>query len=101
MADLKTLSLEQFEPCLMQQFVVTPKEHKPFHLQLIAVDKRGDFDPDFADRQAFSLIFRGPYEPVLPQQIWSLAHEAFGELDIFLVPIGPDKKGMRYEAVFT
>jgi len=24
-----------------------------------------------------------------------------GDLDLFLVPIGPDGEGMRYEAIFT
>ena len=101
MSDLKTLSFEQLEPCLNQPFAITPEGHEPLILELIAVEKRGHFDPDFADRQAFSLIFRGPLEPVLEQQIWPMQHAAMGSLEIFLVPIGPDKKGMRYEAVFT
>ncbi|MFI5120546.1 MAG: DUF6916 family protein [Thermoanaerobaculia bacterium] len=49
----------------------------------------------------FSLFFRGPKQPVLPQRIWALENEALGRLEIFLVPIGPDADGMRYEAVFN
>ena len=49
----------------------------------------------------FSLLFRGPKQPVLPQRIWALENEALGRLEIFLVPIGPDADGMRYEAVFN
>lgn len=52
-------------------------------------------------RKPFSLIFRGPRTPALPQRIWPLEHAAFGRLEIFLVPIGPDAEGMRYEAVFN
>jgi hypothetical protein len=52
-------------------------------------------------RAPFSLVFRGPLSPVLPQRIWPLEHAAFGRLEIFLVPIGPDAEGMRYEAVFN
>ncbi len=52
-------------------------------------------------RAPFSLLFRGPMQPVLPQRIWALANEATGGLEIFLVPIGPDADGMRYEAVFN
>jgi hypothetical protein len=33
----------------------------------------------------------------LPQQTHVLSHEVLGDLEIFLVPIGPD----RYEAVFN
>jgi len=52
-------------------------------------------------RAPFSLVFRGPLSPVLPQRIWPLEHAALGRLEIFLVPIGPDPEGMRYEAVFN
>jgi hypothetical protein len=52
-------------------------------------------------RKPFSLIFRGPLRPLLVQKIWPLEHSALGRLEIFLVPIGPDAAGMRYEAVFN
>jgi hypothetical protein len=53
------------------------------------------------NREAYSLLFRGPAQPILRQQIFTLRHSHMGELDIFLVPLGPDAEGMRYEAVFT
>ena len=52
-------------------------------------------------RAPFSLLFRGPKQPVLPQRIWALENEALGRLEIFLVPIGPDREGMQYEAIFN
>lgn len=52
-------------------------------------------------KQPFSLYFRGPRQPVLPQQIYLLEHDRMGTLEIFLVPIGPDGQGMGYEAVFN
>jgi len=52
-------------------------------------------------REPFSLLFRGPSEPVLPQMIHTLEHPALGRFELFLVPIGPDGNGMRYEAVFN
>ena len=52
-------------------------------------------------RVPFSIVLLGPSEPVLPQQIYSLKHEVLGRVDLFLVPLGPDKGGMLYEAVFT
>jgi hypothetical protein len=58
--------------------------------------------PDGAPRrQPFSLVFRGPRQPVLPQRIYRLEHGAMGALELFIVPIGPDEAGLRYEAVFT
>jgi len=52
-------------------------------------------------RTPFSLLFRGPHQPVLPQKIYALAHERLGRLEIFIVPLGLDGEGMRYEAIFT
>ena len=53
-------------------------------------------------RTPFSLYFSGSGEICLPQRIYRLRHEAFGEpLDIFLVPIKREGDGFIYEAVFT
>jgi hypothetical protein len=53
--------------------------------------------------QPFSLYFDGPASPILPQRIYKLTHDPLGELDLFLVPLGPHPKkgGMVYEAVFN
>jgi hypothetical protein len=49
----------------------------------------------------FSLVFTGPVEPVLPQRTYRLVHDELNSLDIFIVPIGRDDTGVRYEAVFN
>ncbi len=49
----------------------------------------------------FSLVFTGPSEPVLVQRTYRLVHDELGDLDIFIVPIGRDDTGVRYEAVFN
>jgi hypothetical protein len=54
-----------------------------------------------AGRVPFSLVFRGPLEPVLPQRIYRFEHHELGAFDLFIVPVGPDETGMRYEAVFA
>ena len=100
MIDLKDLTHEQFEPCLHDPFRVDDEQHA-VELELIAVEPRQQFDPEFETRRGFSLIFRGPKEPVLEQQMHPLNHARLGELPVFLVPIGPDVKGIRYEAVFS
>lgn len=48
---------------------------------------------------SFRLEFIGPMQPVLPQAIYPFrfGDDAFG---IFIVPIGQDPRGTRYEAVF-
>jgi hypothetical protein len=51
--------------------------------------------------EQFSAFFQGPTEPRLPQKIYSLKHNQMGEFEIFMVPIGIDDHGIRYEAVFN
>ena len=52
-------------------------------------------------RPPFSLLFRATRETVLPQRTYELRHPELGTFKIFLVPIGPDESGPRYEAVFN
>jgi hypothetical protein len=51
--------------------------------------------------ERFSVFFTGPGDIFLPQQIYTLEHEQMGVFEIFLVPIGRDAQGFRYEAVFN
>lgn len=51
--------------------------------------------------EPFALLFRGPVAPILPQRIYPLQNEALGRLEIFLVPIGADADGVKYEAIFN
>jgi hypothetical protein len=57
--------------------------------------------PDGEVRLQFSLVFRGPHEPALPQGTFPVAHADLGDLVLFLVPIGRDSDGLRYEAAFA
>ena len=58
-------------------------------------------DPRGGQREPFSLTFLGPAQPPLPQRIYTFDFGELGCSDIFIVPIGPDATGMRYEAVFN
>jgi len=52
-------------------------------------------------KSPFSLLFRTNGPADLPQHTYRVEHDALGELDLFLVPIGPDDVGMRLEAIFN
>ena len=58
-----------------------------------------DYSDDHQIR--FSLVFRGPHEPLLPQQIYPFEHDQLGAFDLFIVPVGRDEEGLQYEAVFN
>ena len=59
----------------------------------------GSASPDH--RMPFSLIFKGPPDVHLEQQIYWLTHPAMGTVAIFLVPISGDAQMRRYQAVFN
>jgi hypothetical protein len=51
--------------------------------------------------ESFSLVFRGPGDMFLPQATYRFNHSALGAIDLFIVPIGQDKHGLYYEAIFN
>jgi Domain of unknown function (DUF6916) len=100
MTDLADLTANDFSPHAGSRFLLHHRGGgEPISLELVEVNagaqalRRG--------RQAFSLLFRGPLRPGLPQSIYRLEHEAMGALEIFLVPMTPEPAGALYEAVFT
>jgi hypothetical protein len=106
---LGKLTSADFAPYQKQTFRIYFTPTQSIEAELIQVKELpGGYD-DLDDeeeapprRQPFSLIFRSAQvKDYLPQKIYTVQHEQLGSLDIFLVPIGPDSKGMRYQAIFT
>ena len=55
--------------------------------------------PSGREGGSFRLEFRGPFEPIVPQATHGFRKD--GETrQIFIVPIGRESEGTRYEAVF-
>ena len=96
---LDQVTKDTFAPVQGEVFQLMLGPGQVLPLELAAV--RGNGLQGMADREQFSLQFRGPIAPALPQQIYRLEHPQLGALDIFLVPIRRDAGGMTYEAVFT
>jgi len=96
---LDKVTKQTFEPIKGGVFELVLGEDRTIPLELSAV--LGTGLQGAASREQFSLHFRGPATPVLPQKIYRLQHPSLGALDIFLVPIRRDASGMTYEAVFT
>jgi len=92
-------TLDQFAPLLGETFEIAADS--PLKAVLVeAADLREVQGHGQRSRQ-FSLVWRGPPGARLEQRIYSVSHPALGVLELFLVSIGPDAEGMRYEAVFT
>jgi Domain of unknown function (DUF6916) len=93
---IETLTIDSLRPRLNESFRLLAS-NVSLDLRLIEVQDLGDG----VHRRAFSLIFSGPAESAVPQATYRLDNPATGPLDIFLVPLGPEKGVFRYEAIFT
>lgn len=92
-------NFEDFSGCVDKPFTLQ-LDDATYPLTLISADKLPS-SAALGDREAFSIVFRGEGDLVLAQQIYRIRNDTLGEMDLFIVPIGPDEKGMCYEAVFS
>jgi len=54
------------------------------------------------ERNPFSLILQTTQKKeAYPQAIYTLIHPEKGDMQLFMVPLGNDGNGMRYEIVFS
>lgn len=101
MADLQWFTCDDFIDDVGQTFGVAGAT---VSLQLVEAsesDAPGGPGPHGQVRNQFSLVFVGPADTVLPQSTYVLSHPRFGDIELFLVPLGPDQERMRYEAAFA
>ena len=97
--DLQDLTPAHFQEQIGSRFRVHVEGVGSMEVELVEVALH---EPHAGPRQQpFSVLFRGHPASYLPQAIYRLEHERLGTLDIFLVPVGPDDRGMRYEAIFN
>ncbi len=56
-----------------------------------------------AGGESFSLLMRGPADPALPQDTYTLWSKGVGAFPLFVVPVGQvtDRGEQRYEALFN
>lgn len=100
---LKTLTFSEFSSVLGSPFqLVEDDPARQLQLELLEAKTIGDRPAESESRsQAFSLLFKGPGDVMLTQQTCHLKHSKLGELSIFLVPVGYQEDGVRYEAIFN
>ena len=101
---LDALTVDAFAPSVGEVFVLDDHRGGRLDLELCearTIDAGAPASGADGTRAPFSLLFRGPTEPVLPQRIYRLEHQAVGALDIFIVPVARDASGVHYEAIFA
>jgi hypothetical protein len=103
-ADLQWLTCEDFIELVGQGFDVAADDGSSHELRLVQATEGGETGgpgPEGQVRQQFSLVFLGSGNPGLAQGTYRLSHPQLGELELFLVPLGPVAEGMQYEAAFA
>ena len=97
---MKVLSSEDFARAAHQIFDLEIGEAS---LPLTLIDVQVAVTSMTADlaRAPFSLTFRSASQVVLPQKTYVLRNAGMGALQIFLVPVGRDREGVLYQAVFN
>lgn len=96
---VESFTLATFSGRVGEAFEVHVDEGRSFPTTLLAANSLGPYPG--AAREPFSLVFASADRVLVPQRIYEIRHTGLGAFELFLVPIGPGRAGMRYEAVFT
>jgi hypothetical protein len=94
---LENLNSRVFSEQMHTKFHVRIPGAAPLPLELFEVTEK-DHAPTL---EQFSLIFLGPLTPHFPQGTYAFEHETLGTFELFVVPLGPDPTGMRYQVIFS
>jgi uncharacterized protein DUF6916 len=98
---LETFTIDTFQPHVGELFRVIVDEKWEMQTRLSEVSIWGHEEAKSRPRHPFSLIFHAAPNAVVPQNVYRVENANMEPFELFLVPIGPDSGGMRYEAVFT
>ena len=95
-----SFKLADFQACLNQTFVVHLDDGQ-LKMELTLVEPAEHAMPESPNNDAFAVVFQSSSQEVLPQQSYRVSNGQLGERNIFMVPIGQNETGVRYEAVFS
>jgi hypothetical protein len=98
---LDAFTLQTFVPLVGSTFGLTLGEaDERIELELVETGATG-ISASESDRDPFSLTFLQAGGPLLAQGTYPMSHPALGAFELFVVPVGRDGDGVRYEAVFA
>lgn len=99
------ISLAMFETQVGERFRIVLDQENSLEAELIEAKALKSYltddDPEFIRRDPFCLLFRGPKDFYLPQRTYTVEHSTVGRVEMFLVPVVPDRHGSRFEATFS
>ncbi len=96
-----TVTKQTFEQLQDKTFNIAFNPETQLACQLIEVKGINSHTLEQGQPEPFSLVFETPGDLVFEQNTYLVKNIDIEEFPLFLVPIGADEKGVRYEAVFT
>jgi len=95
MRDVGSLTAADFQGALDTPFEIRPLEGTAAPIAARLAEVKVMRAP--RDCEQFSVLFIGPVAPAHAQGTYRFVHAALGEMDLFMVPLGPGRTGMQYE----
>lgn len=95
---MQILSLNDFSDHIQHMFPVSVGDTRIILTLTELTELKGGLP---GGRKPFSLIFRGPGQPLLPQAMYDFEHPLHGVIPIFIVPLEANADGVTYQAVFS
>ncbi len=99
LTDLSKITSEHFTPYLNQQLQIVFSDAL-VQAELTEIVENDTYSP--SERKPFHIMISiGTEFPLLRQGIYRLGFSQQMIMDVFMVPVGPDGKGQRYQIIFS
>jgi uncharacterized protein DUF6916 len=99
------LNRETFSRYLNTKFSLSHGDAEAIAVRSIQVNdwtpKAGRPSAAATGRECFSVVFIGSHSAPLRQETYTVTHDSIGKFAMLVVPVGKDKEGVYYEAVFN
>ncbi|MBL4773233.1 MAG: hypothetical protein JKX98_06435 [Alcanivoracaceae bacterium] len=97
----KTINKQTFENINNKIFEILFDSENPTSCELIEIKGINTQTVKEGLPEPFSLVFQAAGDTIFEQNTYFVKNNEFKKTPLFLVPIGSDEKGVRYEAIFT
>lgn len=94
-------TIDRFLPHVGEVFHVVLEDARELPILLTEIARLATEGSRRRTREPFSLVFHAAPGSQLEQQVYRIERPGMEPFDCFLVPIGPDQHGMRFEAIYT
>jgi hypothetical protein len=102
---ISSLTASSFTPHLKTKFDFQTESFGTIQMTLVEVtDLRPDSvksQPAMAEKQCFSLVFKGPRHTQLQQDVYKISHSVLGEFELMAVPVDRGKRNRLYQVIIT